>query len=239
MIRMERATSGKTCKFLPVFTTGAILFLLCSFTLSCAPTVMPVRPPENYRGPIAEGPILQAEDYWIYRRADGSRVKVGAGTLLSKVEFPLWMGRVWKYQSTASRIGHPVTGHGTSAEIECEAAAFKAVTVAAGSFEAFECKCRCTVRVTGVYDPDCGQWTVWYAPQAKNIVKIKTESTASSVELLEYKVSDKVQSRVPLKKRLSPGRTPRPRLLPTSVETATVRGETTTLRYESITMRSG
>lgn len=33
---------------------------------------------------------------------------------------------------------------------------------------------------------------IWYAPEAKNIVKMKTESTTTSVELLEYKVSDRI-----------------------------------------------
>ena len=170
-----------------MFAGAATLFLL----YSCAPKLLPQRPPENYKGPIAEGPILQAEDYWIYRRPDGTRIKAGAGTLLSKVEFPLWVGRAWKFPSTAYISGQPETGHRTPAEIECEATAFKPVTVAAGSFEAFECRCECKLTgAGGVYDPDCGRWTVWYAPQVKNIVKIKTESTATSFELSEYKVSN-------------------------------------------------
>jgi len=191
MIRMEPATNDKMCKSLPVFTAGAILFLLCSFTQSCAPRLLLQRPPENYQGPIAEGPILQAEDYWIYQRPDGSRIKVGAGTLLSKVEFPLWVGRVWRFQSTASLEGQPVATRRIPTEIACEAVAFRPVTVAAGTFEAFECQCRCTV-TSGRYDPWCGDWTIWYAPQVKNIARMKTESTASSFDLLEYKLSERV-----------------------------------------------
>jgi hypothetical protein len=190
---LKRGTRRK--RYFSPAARSALLLLALHFGYGCAPTLLPQRPPENYQGRIAEGPILQSEDYWIYRRPDGSRIKLGAGTLLDKVEFPLWVGRVWTYQSTAPGSGQPVTGHRTPVEIECEAAAFRSVTVAAGNFEAFECKCRCTVRVTGVYDPSCGEWTVWYAPQAKNIVKIKTESTATSAELLEYKVSDKVSER--------------------------------------------
>ena len=177
---------------LPSFA-AAMLFLLCSFTQSCAPRLLLQRPPENYQGPIAEGPVLQSDDYWIYRRADGSRIKLGAGNPLAKVEFPLWVGRIWRSQGTATLRGQPVTSSRISTEIECEATAFKPITVAAGTFEAFECKCGCTV-TGGPYDPWCGDWTIWYAPAAKNIVKLKTESTASSFDLLEYKLSDKTSA---------------------------------------------
>jgi hypothetical protein len=85
--------------------------------------------------------------------------------------------------------GGPANGRRTAVEIECVAAAFETVTVTAGHFEAFQCKCQCTVSgMIGVYEDDCGTWTVWYAPQAKNIVLINTESTASSAELQEYKI---------------------------------------------------
>lgn len=174
---------------LPSFA-AAMLVLLCSFIQGCAPRLLPDKPPENYRGPIAEGPVLQSGDYWIYRRADGTRAKLGAGNPLAKVEFPLWVGRIWKFPSTASQMGQPVTGHRIATEIECEATAFKFITVETGTFEAFECKCRCTV-TSGPYDPWCGDWTIWYAPEVKNIVKLKTENTASSFDLLEYKLSDK------------------------------------------------
>lgn len=174
---------------------AALLLLACGFILSCAPRVLSERPPENYRGPLAEGPVLQAEDYWIYRRADGNRVKVGAGNLLSKVEFPLWIGRIWKFQGSASLQGHPVATRRIPTEIECEAVAFRPITVPAGSFEAFECRCECTVPgTTTVYDPGCGRWTLWYATAAKNVVRMITESTASSFDLLEYKLSKKVSA---------------------------------------------
>ncbi len=175
-----------------MFAGTATLFLFCS----CAPRPMLQRPPENYQGLVAEGLVLQAEDYWIYRKADGSRVKLGAGTVLARLEFPLWVGRVWHYQDTAARSGHAETSHRTPVEIQCEASAFELVKVPAGSFDAFECKCACTIiGTTGVYEPDCGEWTIWYAPRAKNIVKVKTESTASSFDLIEYKISEKASER--------------------------------------------
>lgn len=172
-------------------TLAGILLLLYSFMYGCAPTPLPVKPPENYRGPIATGPVFESEDYWIYRRADGTRAKLGAGTFLARLEFPLWIGKVWQYQDTAHRSGHPEASHRTPVEVECEASAFKSIRVPAGSFEAFECKCACRViGATGVYEPDCGEWTAWYAPRVKNIVKLKTEGTATSVDLVEYKLSE-------------------------------------------------
>src|SRR5574341_1076205 len=169
---------------------AALMLLVGSCAYGCAPAALPQRPTENYQGPIAEGPILQADDYWIYQKSDGARMKLGAGTLLSRIEFPLWLGKVWKSASTASRLGGPVTGHRTPVEIECVAAALESVTVMAGTFEAFRCNCQCTVSgVIGVYDENCGTWTAWYAPQAKNVVMLKTESTADSAELQEYKVA--------------------------------------------------
>ena len=169
---------------------AALMFLVGSYTYGCAPATLPQRPTDNYKGPIAEGPILQSDDYWIYRRADGTRMKLGAGTLLSQIEFPLWLGKVWKSASTASKLGGPVTGRRTPVEIECVAAALESITVTAGTFEAFRCDCQCTVSgMIGVYDDNCGTWIVWYAPQAKNVVMLKTENTADSAELQEHKVS--------------------------------------------------
>lgn len=169
--------------------------LLWAFVSSCAPAISPVNPPENYKGPAAEGPKLQARDYWIYERGDGRRVKVGAGSFLSNLRFPLWVGKTWKYPSEGIPMDFdPATyraGH-VPLEISCEVTGFKGTRVTAGKFEAFECECLCTVIAAGAdYDPFCGQWTVWYAPKVKNIIRIKTESTATNAELVEYDVSGK------------------------------------------------
>ena len=164
------------------------LFVLI-FITGCAPTALPRLPSDKYQGPVADGPILQADDYWIYGKTDGSRMKLGAGTLLSKLEFPLWLGKTWKYADSASMLGGPVTGRRTPVEIECVAAAFESITVTAGTFEAFRCQCQCTVPAAGFYDADCGTWNAWYAPRAKNVVLLKTENTTSNAELLDYKVA--------------------------------------------------
>lgn len=184
------------------------VLVLYVFISGCAPTMSPVSPPESYKGPVAEGPKLQAGDFWIYERADGRRIKLGAGTLLSHLGFPLWVGKTWKYPSEGTRLGvDPATSRQLrpSVEIECEVTGFEKIAVTAGTFEAFECKCVCTM-----LGPDrvcLDQWTVWYAPKAKNIIRIKTQSTASDLELIEYDVSGKVTRPTPV--RPTPPRAPR------------------------------
>lgn len=174
--------------------------LVCVFISGCAPTMSPVNPPENYKGSVAEGPKLQAGDYWIYERADGRRMKAGAGTFFSHLGFPLWVGKTWKYPGEATKRGHdPATSSSIPVEIECEVTGFKETKVTAGTFDSFECKCECRVYDTG-YDPSCGQWTVWYAPKAKNITRMKTESTTTTVELVEYDVSGKVTRPTPIRR---------------------------------------
>ncbi|HEY2986963.1 MAG TPA: hypothetical protein VGL11_04505 [Candidatus Binatia bacterium] len=178
---------------------GVTLFLFCGLLYGCAqnaPTASPERPPQNYQGPLAEGPVLQADDYWIYKRADGTRIKAGAGSMLAKVEFPLWIGRVWRYDSSAHLMGHAENAPRTPVVIECAANRLVSITVPAGRFDAFQCRCECTiVGASGVYERECGEWTLWYAPQARNIVKTKGESTANAFDLVEYKISDDVSGR--------------------------------------------
>ncbi len=171
------------------------VFLLWAFLLpSCAPPLSPLTPPENYKGPIADGPTLQVGDYWVYQQADGRKVKLGAGRMLGNVGFPLWLGKTWSYEADAMRLGQPVPTNSlrSAVRVECTAAEFKRVAVLAGGFEAFECTCQCNNPLPQ-YSPDCGRWTFWYAPEVKNIIKVKTQSTASSVELLEFKISNRVR----------------------------------------------
>jgi len=179
---------------LALLITVSPVLLLFGLITGCAPTLPQLRPPENYKGPIAEGPILQSADYWVYERADGRRVKAGPATSLANLHFPLWVGKWWSYDSEAVRAGYSPqsTSRRLPVRIDCEVADFKQVAVAAGNFAAFECKCRCTVIGPGEYEPDCGEWTFWYAPQAKNIIRTKTQSTANTIELVAYDVSGKV-----------------------------------------------
>ena len=63
----------------------------------------------------------------------------------------------------------------------------------AGSFGAFQCECQChLVGGEAFYQEGCGVWTIWYVPEVKNVVKTKTQSTASSFELVGHKGSDRI-----------------------------------------------
>jgi len=67
--------------------------------------------------------------------------------------------------------------------------------VQAGRFGAFQCECQChIVGGEGIYQEGCGVWTIWYVPEVKNVVKIKTESSTSSLELVGYKLADKISN---------------------------------------------
>lgn len=182
-----------------VFFSGLVLG--CVLINGCAPAMSPVNPPENYKGPVAEGPKLGTQDFWIYESADGRRMKLGAGTFLSHLRFPLWVGKSWRYPSDAIRLGvDPAASREmrVPVEIECEVTGFKEMAVTAGTFEAFECSCQCAVQ-SSAYESNCGQWTAWYGPKAKNIIRVKTENTATTVELVEYDVSGKTARPAPMR----------------------------------------
>lgn len=168
---------------------SALLF--SGFIVGCAPALPSPSPPANYNGPIAEGPKLLAEDYWVFEQGDGKRFRIGAGAFLGSLNlrFPLWVGKWWSYPGEAiMQRQDPAKAPRLSAEISCEAVTFKNITVTAGTFGAFECRCQCLLY--GSYGNDnCGEWTTWYAPEVKNIVKLKTESTNTSMELVQYKIS--------------------------------------------------
>jgi hypothetical protein len=166
-----------------------LVFLVSLSILSCAPPVQPLpTPPESYHGPVAEQPILQKGDYWVYQRASLTKTKIAA--LFPNIGFPLWIGKTWSYDGEALLRGQPQTSKAsrTPTHVNCRVLAFNQVTVTAGTFGAFECECQCTVISVG-YDTLCGTWTIWYAPDVKNVIRQKTESTETSLELVEYKVS--------------------------------------------------
>jgi hypothetical protein len=166
-----------------------LVLVLSGVIASCSPTVYPVGPPETYKGPLAERPALQQGDYWVYERGNLTRVKTTA--LPNNVGFPLWIGKAWNYEGQATRVGQSPTGATPRipTRIDCRATAFKQVTVAAGAFDAFECECQCTIASAGYYESGCDTWTIWYSPEVKNIIRIKTVSSATSAELVEYKAS--------------------------------------------------
>lgn len=175
-----RAAYQDALSFSFIFLSGLIS--------SCASSTPPSTLPENYKGPIAERPMLQKGDFWVFERGNATKSKTTA--LPSNIEFPLWKGKTWSYASEALRSGQPATSKAPRipVRIECTAVTFKPVTVTAGTFESYECECQCNV-TGGRYDTDCGGWTFWYAPAVKNIIRTKTGNTGTSLELIQYRVS--------------------------------------------------
>jgi tetratricopeptide (TPR) repeat protein len=177
-----------------VFTGIRTFLLLGSLIYSCAATLPPsTKPPENYQGVIVESPLHQPDDYWIYQRADGSTMKVRARSYPMTIDFPLWLGRTWSYSrdSLTRMYTGPSNANRVPVEVTCEVTAFRPITVPAGSFDAFECNCNCRVPAPGHFEPECGRYTIWYAPSVKNVIQARGESTATALDLVEYKVGDK------------------------------------------------
>jgi hypothetical protein len=164
-----------------------LILFLTGLLAGCAPTIPQTTPPESYKGPVAERPLIQAGDYWVYERGNMTKGKFTA--LAPNLSFPMWVGKTWSYTGESVLRGQPSTSpHRGLNRIDCHAAAFKPVAVTAGTFGAFECQCTCTV-TSGPYDPWCGDWTIWYAPEVKNVIRIKTEQTNTTMELVEYKLA--------------------------------------------------
>jgi hypothetical protein len=188
----QRLAKGRKENTLPMIRNLRILFsllALCGFLISCAPTMSPDRPPETYRGPIAELPVLQRGDYWVYRRGDSTRTKTTA--IAPNVGFPLWIGKSWNYGSEGLPRGRnaPTSqAPRTPTRIDCQVTTFRQIVVGAGTFGAFECECQCKT-ISVAYEPECGKWTFWYAPDVKNIIRINTEGSTATMELIDYKAS--------------------------------------------------
>lgn len=167
----------------------SLIAMTCGLLSSCAPTVQLPTPPENYKGPIAEQPAIQKGDYWVYER--GGTTKLKTGSLYPNLDFPLWIGKKWTFPGSASRVGTPQNSKvpRLNANIDCYVTKFERVTVGAGRFDAFKCECDCNVIAGPEYEPGCGQWIIWYAPDARNVIKMNTEHTTTTGELINYKIS--------------------------------------------------
>ena len=170
---------------IPSSVTGLLLYGLI---FGCAPTIPPVTPPESYKGPVAEQPVVRPGEYWVYQTGSLNKGKTTA--LPANLGFPLWLGKTWSYEGESLPIGRsgPTSkAFKIATRTTCVVTAFKQVTVTAGTFDAFECECSCSSIEN--YDRGCGQMTIWYAPDVKNILKRKTDSSGSTIELIQYKAS--------------------------------------------------
>jgi hypothetical protein len=166
-----------------------LILLLHEFLTSCTPAVSRAFPPQNYTGPMAEQPVLQKGDYWIYQAGNAARAK--STGLYPNLRFPLWVGKTWGYETEVRRANLPPssTGSPLRGQVDCAVKAVDKLTVKAGTFETFRCECDCELLIVeGQYQSGCGTWTIWYAPEVKNVIQTKTASTSSSMELIEYKV---------------------------------------------------
>jgi len=63
-----------------------------------------VKPPENQPGSIAETPVIEPGDYWVYVRPDGTKFKRGGDISRKDVNFPLWIGKRWSYEIEVNRV---------------------------------------------------------------------------------------------------------------------------------------
>lgn len=101
----------------------ALSFLLLT-AFSCA-TASPINPPESYKGPVAESPLVQPSDYWIYQLANQSRTKTTK--LMANIGFPLWIGKNWSFEGEALPAGQPVESkaHRVPSQISCAVIGFE------------------------------------------------------------------------------------------------------------------
>ena len=136
-----------------------LLFLLVSgLSTSCAPAVHPTSPPDSYRGPRAEQPTIERGDYWLFERGNATRTKSAA--IFPNIGFPLWIGKTWSYEGEARRANLPPssTASPLRTQIDCYVSGFEQVTVRAGTFAAFQCKCGCELLSgMGQYEPEIGR----------------------------------------------------------------------------------
>ena len=145
-----------------------LILFLNEILTSCAPAVPRTFPPEDYDGPIAEQPVLQQGDFWIYEAGNAARVE--STGLYPNLASPLWVGRTWSYETEVRRAHLPSasTGSPMRGQVDCAVKGFDKLTVKAGNFAAFRCECDCELIIgEGQYQSGCGTWTMWYAPEGK------------------------------------------------------------------------
>ena len=164
-------------------------FALGLFLVACAAPPPLDKPSEGYKGPVAERPLLQQGNYWVYEHGDLRRTRING--LALEVNFPLWIGKTWSYDSEALPRGRSDPKGGaprTPVRIDCHVTNFQRLSVRAGTFDSFQCECQCRT-LSVAYEPECGEWTAWYAPEVKNITKTTSQAPTGALELIEYKAS--------------------------------------------------
>jgi len=178
---------------LALLVKASWILLLSGLVGNCAPSFSPSMPPPNYTGPKAEGPIQKAGNHWVYENAHGRRFTAGAGDLLGELRFPLWVGKSWGFEGGAYEESVDTTKTRRAplaTDVTCEVLSFKQITVIAGNFGAFECQCICELSpVPTDYESFCGKWTLWYAPEVKNIISMDSEGSEGSFQLMQYQIS--------------------------------------------------
>ena len=178
---------------LKAFVRASSILFLFGLIVGCTTPQAPLKPPVNYTGPITEGPILKQGYYWVYETVHGRRFTRGSGTVLGRPSFPLWVGKWWSFETGGYLEGRDPgeTPHSIAMEMLCKVVGFEQMTVVAGTFNAFQCQCTCGVLFPGPStDPYCGKTTYWYAPEVKNVIRMDTEDTDTSFELVEFKIPD-------------------------------------------------
>lgn len=108
----------------------------------------------------------------LYQRDESRDEKVGY------LKFPLWVGKKW-HSAGISKSRH---GSDVFYDALYKVASYETINIPAGSFKALRIERSWKIRG---YE-DSGSDTVWYAPDAKTIIKYDTDPPS---ELLEYKVN--------------------------------------------------
>lgn len=94
-----------------------------------------------------------------------------------QLSFPLEVGKSWYYEFTYSTRQAP---NEVKWQFEARVTSFEKVKVAAGEFDAFRIEYKGQWRDVGSAGAGRRQVTNWYAPAARNVVKIELEDGANS-----------------------------------------------------------
>ncbi len=146
---------------------------ICIMLMGCA---LPVKPEKTEPGPgdvVAAAPEVQKGQYWTYVTGNGATHKWCGLLLPEDLTFPLWVGKTWTFERNLP---------GVTVDVRADVLNLKPVTVGAGTFDTYEIAYKCSARGP-MRQTACGDWTVWYAAQAGNVIATKGYSTQNTWEL--------------------------------------------------------